>query len=46
MLKSNAIDKIWEYYNIDFFGKPQNRIHYLDKIEFEKLAKEQDIRLP
>lgn len=40
MIKSNGIDKIWERYDPDFLAEPRNRIHRLDKVEFEKWAKE------
>ena len=40
MSRSNGMDKIWERYDQDFLAKPRNRIHRLDKIEFEKWAKE------
>ena len=40
MTKSNGMDKIWERYDPDFLTEPRNRIHRLDKIKFEKWAKE------
>ena len=40
MSRSNGMDKIWERYDQDFLAEPRNRIHRLDKIEFEKWAKE------
>ena len=40
MKTSNGMDKIWEQYDQDFFAKPRNRIHRLDKAQFEKWAEE------
>lgn len=40
MTTSNGMDKIWERYDQDFLAEPQNRIHRLNKAQFEKWAEE------
>ena len=40
MIMSNGMDKIWECYDQDFFAKPRNCIHRLDKAQFKRWAEE------